>query len=168
MISQGRDHAHQSCAVIPSVASERYGRGRSLLLSGEVVLLYLFVLVLATAFFLVLLSLSSLGGMSPGRVSFAFALVLVACLVAAWGGRRVARGCPSVPWGRCLFSLFSWFSSRFCGSSDGVGLLACVLPRLGGFRHCLCSSGRFAAFPSCGVPARWRDLRHVVLDICRK
>ena len=23
-------------------------------------------------------------------------------------------------------------------------------------------------FPSCGVPARWRDLRHVVLDICRK
>ena len=33
MVSQGRDHAHQSCAVIPSVASERYGRGRSLLLS---------------------------------------------------------------------------------------------------------------------------------------
>ena len=58
----------------------------------EVVLLYLFVLVVATAFFLVLLSLSSLGGMSPGRVSVAFALVLVACLVAAWGGRRVARG----------------------------------------------------------------------------
>ena len=23
-------------------------------------------------------------------------------------------------------------------------------------------------FPSCGVPARWRDLRHVVLDTCRK
>ena len=23
-------------------------------------------------------------------------------------------------------------------------------------------------FPSCGVPARWRDLRHVALDICRK
>ena len=23
-------------------------------------------------------------------------------------------------------------------------------------------------FPSCGVPARWRDLRHVFLDICRK
>ena len=86
-------------------------------------LLYLFVLVVATAFFfffLVLLSLSSLGGMSPGRASVAFALVLVAFLVAAWGGRRVARGCPSVPWGRCLFSLLSWFSSRFCGSSDGL------------------------------------------------
>ena len=29
-------------------------------------------------------------------------------------------------------------------------------------------SRRFAAFPSCGVPARWRDLPNVVLGICRK
>ena len=26
----------------------------------------------------------------------------------------------------------------------------------------------FAVFTSCGVPARWRDLRHVFLDICRE
>ena len=72
------------------------------------------------------------------------------------GERRVGSGCPPV--------LRVAPGSR-CGGALPPSLLSLVIVDflivsvLGPFlRH----------FPSCGVPARWRDLRHVVLDICRK
>ena len=36
------------------------------------------------------------------------------------------------------------------------------------FPHCFIIRAVSAAFASCGVSARWRDLRRVVLDICRQ
>ena len=55
------------------------------------------------------------------------------------------------------------------GASVAPGSGCLVLPGLRRFSSQFWYLGRFCgSFPSCGVPARWRDLRHVVLDICRK
>ena len=75
-------------------------------------------------------------------VSPAGFLVRVVCPL---GGSRCGTVWTSVP--LLGFSLFS--RSRFA--------LRVFLRVLAVLRH----------FPSCGVPARWRDLRHVVLDIRR-
>ena len=48
------------------------------------------------------------------------------------------------------------------GASVAVGLLSMVRPGLRRFPHGLCIWAVLRHFSSCGVPARWRDLRYVV------
>ena len=132
MVSQGRDHAHQSCAVIPSAASERYGCGRSLLLSGEVCVVVPFRARGGDGVFLgpallvfpgwvvswtcVFCVRFGLGGVSHRRLGWApcrSGLVLVACLVAVPRFLGVVacslccRGSPPVSAGRRT-ALGSW------------------------------------------------------------
>ena len=82
-------------------------------------------------------------------------------LVAPRGGRRAGSCCPPVfrvaPGSRCGGTLPPFF-----GASVAVGRLSLVLPGLRRFPQGLSMCAFLRRLPSCGVPARWRDLRYVV------
>ena len=68
---------------------------------------------------------------------------------------------------RSWSSRSSFSSSSFIGASVAPGPLVLDHAGLRRYSRCLCIWAVSRYFPSCGVPARWRDLRHVVFDICR-
>ena len=167
--SQGRVYSHQTCAVVSSASTGRCRRGRMLWLvlrsttssptsswSSTSSLGRDVSLVVGPVWaFLWFWSRSRLGRAPsrflvvagpPGPLGFSAVLSLVLFVVAPAFGRRV-----------CL---------RFV---VGLGCSEHSLrgrPVLQGFAHCFDGPADFAAFWELRG-ARWRDLRHVVLGICR-
>ena len=180
-VREGRDRLHLSCAAIPSVAFlDRYRRGRLLLRVFGVVVLPVVPPVLLVGFFLVFLSalfwtwvefavVSSLLASSPpgeGAVVVSFRPRGSSCCCwSPWAalGLLVGAVCSALP----LFLVLSEVLVVVDHAELSFSFLSFFTPIwLTSRRACILAI--FTAFPSCGVPARWRDLRHVVLDICRK
>ena len=174
-VSKGRDRAHLSCAAVPSVSPGPYRRGRWLCWSCSR-LIFLWFLPSSSSIS------SSLPFSGFCRACRGFFFVH---LVAARGGRRVCFRFHS-----CFFEMSLVFASAVgppplwcslfspCSLSTSQSPLVWIAPSyLSPSKHLYCfwwTSTRncilaiFRAFPSRGVPARWRDLRSVVLGICRK
>ena len=174
-VSEGRDRAHLSCAAVPSVSPGPCRRGRWLCWSCSR-LIFLWFLPSSSSIS------SSLPFSGFCRACRGFFFVH---LVAARGGPpslfpvslvflRDVTGIRERRWAPpCGCSLFSP-----CSLSTSLSPLVWIAPSyLSPSKHLYCfwwTSTRncilviFTAFPSCGVPARWRDLRNVVLGICRK
>ena len=141
-VSKGRDRAHLSCAAVPSVSPGPYRRGRWLCWSCS-------------------------SRRRPGRAPSLFPVSLV--FLRDVTGIRERRWAP--PCGCSLFSPCSlstsqsplvWFAPGCLSPSTHLYCFWWTSTR-----NCILAI--FTAFPSCGVPAaRWRDLRNVVLGICRK
>ena len=105
----------------------------------------------------------------PVWVRVALGLCFLPAAGSAPSRRRPGRA-SSFFWvcSRSWSSRSSFSSSSLVGASVALGPLVLVRQGLRRFSRCFCLWAVSRHFPCCGVPARWRDLWHVVFDICRK
>ena len=176
-VRQGRDREHLSCAAIPRVTPGSYRRGRLLLWVLGVFDLPIVPAVFRDEFFLIAkfwtwvkfsVVSSLLASSPPGEAQSLSPFILVvrrfvACLRGfRWDPLWVPLfGIPLflvlleifvvVAHAELSFCLPRNFLPLFGGLLEGSGILAI-----------------FLAFPSCGVPARWRGLRNVVFRHLRQ
>ena len=159
-VSERRDRAHLSCATIPIVTPGSYRRGR--------LLLWVFGVDDLPAVFPSTSSSSTCSRLGSGfpwflrflwprsRFLLASSWFVVLLLVSAGsvGNPCGFRGsAPPFSWSSWRSSLW-WITPAFY-PYFWTSRRACIL-------------AVFTAFPSCEVPARWRDLPNVVLDILGK
>ena len=156
--SQGRVCSHQSCVVVLSAyRTFAYWWASLLFFLGR---------LWCEAFLRAVLRLPALRrllGCFPVWVRVAFWVALFAGLL----GRPVSSPPGEASGFSCVCSR-SWSSrsstsAALVGASVAPGPLVLVLPGLRGFSRWFCVWAVLRHFPCCGVPARWRDLRHVVL-----
>ena len=161
-VREGRDRAHLCCAAIPSVIPGSYRRGRLLLWVFGVVdlpavlpvyLLKFYLFSTWVGFAMVSSFLDSSGSLLPS-------LLFVALLLVSAGAIGTPCGCRGSAPVLEVFVVVDHAELSF-------SFLAFLTP-IWWTSHRACILAIFAAFPSCGVPAWWRDLRNVVLGICSK
>ena len=176
-VREGRDRAHLSCAAIPSVTPGSYRRGRLLLWVFGVVDLPVVPAAFLVEFFFSTLFwtwvevavVSSFLASSPPREG---------AEVVSWRprGSSCCSWSPRAPLGPLVGAVVlhppcsscCWSSSLWWIAPSSLSPSSHFYPYLVDFSQDLYSGHFFTAFPSCGVPARWRDLPNVVLDICGK
>ena len=166
-VREGRDRGHLSCAAIPRVTPGSYRRGRLLLwvIGFSATSSSWFLYSGLWSCFPWFLRCSPLRRPVRAQSLFPFALVdrpFVACL-------RGFRWDPLwVPlFGTPFFLVLLEIFVVVVHAELSFSFLA-FLPLFGGLLAGAGILAIFMAFPSCGVPARWRGLRNVVLGICGK
>ena len=169
-VGERRDRADLSCAAIPLVTPGSYRRGRLLLWVFGVVDLPAVPAVCLVEYFLFLLFPTWVGFavVSSFLDSSRFllpSLWFVVLLLVSAGSVGNPCGCRgSAP---PFFLVFLEFFVVVGHSELPFYILAFFYPYLWTSRRA-CTMAVFTAFPSCEVPARWRDLPNVVLGICGK